>query len=288
MISGRDWPAWSGGWCVIASEVEAVLGDNLAMRTSSFRVPVGGVTAVIGPNGSGKSTLLNLVAGLVAPTSGSIEVLGTSPIEARRRVAYVLQATEVNVTLPVSVREVVTMGRYAGRGPLDRLTRADRAAVDRAMDSLAITDLARSSLHELSGGQRQRVFVAQGLAQDHDLLLLDEPSIGLDLVSTAAIERVIQVEKSIGRSVVLTTHDVSQALASDWALLMAGGVVASGQPHQALNPESLALAYGIKVVQGPDGRYVVDDPAHASVASRHVHLDRSLHVEAPGRGLHEP
>jgi manganese transport system ATP-binding protein len=154
------------------------------------------------------------------------------------------------------------------------------------MAALGIADLARRSLHQLSGGQRQRVFVAQGLAQDHRLLLLDEPLMGLDLVSSAAIERVIIAERSAGRTVVLTTHDVSQALAADWAVLLAGRVIAFGPPLEVLSPENLALAYGIKVVQAADGRFVVDDPAHAPVAGRHVHLDRSLHLETPGSGLH--
>jgi ABC-type cobalamin/Fe3+-siderophores transport system ATPase subunit len=109
---------------------------------------------------------------------------------------------------------------------------------------------------------------------------------GLDLVSTSAIERVIVDERNEGRTVVMTTHDVSQALAADWAILMAGRVLAAGPPLETLTPENLALAYGIKVVQTADGRFVVDDPAHAAVPSRHVHLDRSLHLEVPGSGLH--
>lgn len=273
-------------WAAVGTDIEAVVGGHLAIRPSSFRLPSGAITAVIGPNGSGKSTLLNLLAGLLRPTAGSLEVFGTGPSETRDRIAYVLQATDVNDTLPISVREVVTMGRYASRGLVGRLEPDDRAAVELAMEALGISDLARRSLHELSGGQRQRVFVAQGLAQDHQLLLLDEPLIGLDLVSSAAIERVIIDEREHGRTVVLTTHDVSQALSADWAVLMAGGVVAFGPPMEALSPENLALAYGIKVVQTADGRFVVDDPAHSSVAGRHVHLDRSLHLEVPGSGLH--
>ena len=154
------------------------------------------------------------------------------------------------------------------------------------MEAVGISDLTRRSLHELSGGQRQRVFVAQGLAQDHDILLLDEPMTGLDLVSAAAIERAVSDERGAGHTVVLTTHDVSRAMSADWAILMAGGVVAYGLPAETLSPENLALAYGIKVVQTADGRFVVDDPAHAPAAGRHVHLDRSLHLESPGSELH--
>ena len=275
-----------GTWAAIGIDTEVVIDGNPALASSSFQVPLGAVTAVIGPNGSGKSTLLNLLAGLLRPITGTLEVLGSADRVLTDQISYVLQATNVNETLPISVREVVTMGRYATRGLVGRLSGDDRAAVQTAMDSLGVADLARRSLHQLSGGQRQRVFVAQGLAQEHRLLLLDEPLMGLDLVSTAAIERVITDERSAGRTVVLTTHDVSQALAADWAILMAGRVIAFGPPLQALSPENLALAYGIKVVQTAEGRFVVDDPAHAQVAGRHVHLDRSLHLEAPGSGLH--
>lgn len=274
-----------GTWAAIGVDTEVVIDGNPALASSSFQLPLGAVTAVIGPNGSGKSTLLNLLAGLLRPIAGTLEVLGSAE-RVTDQISYVLQATNVNETLPISVRDVVTMGRYATRGLVGRLSGDDRAAVQRAMDSLGIADLARRSLHQLSGGQRQRVFVAQGLAQEHRLLLLDEPLMGLDLVSTAAIEQVIGDERSAGRTVVLTTHDVSQALAADWAILMAGRVIAFGPPLETLSPENLALAYGIKVVQAADGRFVVDDPAHARVAGRHVHLDRSLHLETPGSGLH--
>ncbi len=279
-------PSHRETWAVIGTDLEAVIDGNVAIAASSFQLPSGAVTAVIGPNGSGKSTLLNLLAGLLRPTAGTLEMLGEAGMGSTDPIAYVLQATNVNDTLPISVREVVTMGRYASRGLVSRLGADDRAAVQRAMEALGIADLARRSLHEMSGGQRQRVFVAQGLAQDHRLLLLDEPLMGLDLVSSAAIERVITDERSAGRTVLLTTHDVSQALAADWAVLMAGRVIAFGPPLEALSPENLALAYGIKVVQAADGRFVVDDPAHAPVAGRHVHLDRSLHLEIPGSGLH--
>jgi manganese transport system ATP-binding protein len=201
-------------------------------------------------------------------------------------VAYVLQSTSVSKILPISVREVVMMGRYAGRGLLGRLGPSDRVAVDLALGQVGLTDLASRSLHDLSGGQRQRVLVAQGLAQDHSLLLLDEPMGGLDLVSTTAIESVIREASAGGRTVVFTTHDLAQALAADQALLLAGRVVASGQPDEVLNPDNLARAYGLKVVRSADGRFMVDDPAHQPVAGRHVHIDRSIHLETPGSDLH--
>ena len=192
---------------VVATGVSFRYGETVALAESSFTIPEGAVTTLIGPNGSGKSTLLHAIAGLITPVAGSIDVVGD------RKIAYVLQATKVNEALPVTVREVVTMGRYATVGAHRRLTHADRAAVDSAIERMGIADLANRHLRELSGGQRQRVFVAQGIAQEHDLLLLDEPLTGLDLVSAKAIDDVLHEEQASGRTVVLTSHDLNEAAA---------------------------------------------------------------------------
>ncbi|NNC44179.1 MAG: ATP-binding cassette domain-containing protein [Acidimicrobiia bacterium] len=157
-------------------------GSSIALAESTFEIPAGLITAVIGPNGSGKSTVLNAIAGLVDPLAGSMT------IQDANRIAYVLQSTKVNEALPISVREVVMMGRYANAGITRRLTAEDRLAVEAAMNRIGITDLGSRRLQELSGGQRQRVFVAQGLAQDHDILLLDEPLTGIDLPTAYAID----------------------------------------------------------------------------------------------------
>jgi iron complex transport system ATP-binding protein len=269
---------------VEGADLTLTVSSRVALAGSTFTIPANAVTAVIGPNGSGKSTLLNAISGLLSPVTGSLLVFGEEPERVRRRVAYVLQSIKVNETLPVTVREVVTMGRYAGKGMVGRLSRTDRAAVMRAMERTAVVDLASRSLHELSGGERQRVFVAQGLAQDHDLLLLDEPLTGLDLPTAAAIREVISDERHRHCAVVFTTHDLGDAMAADWVLLLAGRVVASGPPAEVLTPDHLANAYGLMLGPG----LVMDDPAHRPAGSRHVHLDRALHVEAPGSELHPP
>ncbi|CAN5763598.1 hypothetical protein BH18ACT2_BH18ACT2_03190 [soil metagenome] len=141
-----------------------------------------GVTALVGANGSAKTTLLHTVAGLL-PATGTVSVLGRTPDEARGRIAYVLQSSAVSAHLLVTVEETVALARAASRGPFRRLRPTDRAVVRRSMERLDVAPLARRQLAELSAGQRQRVFVAQGLAQDADVLLLDEPVAGLDLPS---------------------------------------------------------------------------------------------------------
>ena len=249
-------------------------GPNVAVDRSDFAIPAGALTAVIGPNGSGKSTLLHALAGLLAPRQGETTVLGRPPGEVHDRVAYVLQATRLNEVMPVTVGEVVAMGRYPRHGMLGRHRGHDRHACEAAMDRLAIDDLAGRHLTELSGGQRQRVFVAQGLAQDAELLLLDEPLTGLDLVSAETISRTIADEVQAGTTVVITTHDVARASRADHVLLMSRRVHTEGPPSVALHPDRLSDAYGIGILHLEDGSIVLDDAAHRHAMGRHVHLKR--------------
>jgi manganese transport system ATP-binding protein len=250
--------------------VELRYGARVAMRASDFSIPPRSVTSVIGPNGSGKSTLLAALAGLHQPSAGRLTVLGEEPEEARPRVSFVLQSTKVNEVLPVTVREVVAMGRYASLGLMGRFGRHDRELVDVALDRLDLLDLAGRHLSEVSGGQRQRVFVAQGLVQDHEILLMDEPLTGLDLTSRAAIEAVIEEERTRGNALVITTHDLEDAARADHVLLLAGAVIASGPPGEVLVAETLREAYRIF---DAEGRMLLDDAAHRPADSRHVHVD---------------
>jgi manganese transport system ATP-binding protein len=222
-------------------------------------VPEASVTALIGPNGAGKSTVLNAVAGLLQPRSGRLEVPAR---ERRAGVAYVLQATHANEHLPLTVRETVTMGRYASTGPFRRLRAADREAVDAAMEALVISDLGNRPLRDLSGGQRQRAFVAQGLAQQADVLLLDEPITGLDVVSRQHIIDAIAKERAAGRAVMVSTHDLGDAAAADHLLLLAGRVVASGTPDDVLTEANLSAAYGGHLLRVGEQTLILDDHPH--------------------------
>ncbi len=259
-------------------------GSTVALSRSTVEIPAAQVTAIIGPNGSGKSTVLNAIAGLLEPTAGSIDVPARA--NGSHRIAYVLQTTKVNEALPISVREVVAMGRYASAGGYRRLGAQDREAVAVAMKRTGIRGLAGKRLQHLSGGQRQRVFVAQGLAQDHDLLLLDEPLTGIDLPTAQAIDAVIHDELTRGCTVVMTTHDLSEARIADYVLLLSGRVVAAGPPEEVLTSENLAAAYGPSLMHVEEGRIFLDDPAHQPVPGRHLHRERIIHPEAsPGEHL---
>ncbi len=262
---------------VAARGHDLVLGyeGRVAIAASDFHIPRGGLTAVIGPNGSGKSTLLNALAGLLPPQHGTLEVLGGPPRRAHRRVAYVLQATKFNDVMPVTVRETVAMGLYARLGPFKWLRRADRRACRQVMESLDIADLDRRHLTELSAGQRQRVFVAQGLIQGADLLLLDEPLTGLDMVSRARIEAAVEGQLAAGVTVVATTHDVAEASRAGHVLLVAGRVLAAGIPAEALRPDRLAEAYGMSMARLEDGSTVLDDAHHHHALPVHIHFKRA-------------
>jgi len=158
---------------------------------------------LIGPNGSGKSTLLSVLAGVHPLTAGDVDrAPGVS-------IGVVVQRSAVPDRLPVTVRDVVSMGRWAGRPLGLPLGRADRAIVDECLEALDIADLARRPLSGLSGGQRQRALVAQGLARRADLLLLDEPTSGVDEGARRLIRRAVSLELARGATVVEATHDAS-------------------------------------------------------------------------------
>lgn len=271
---------------IAARAVGLTLGyeGTTALGASTFTIPAAKLTAVIGPNGSGKSTLLSALAGLIEPRSGVIEVFGGSPRRSRARIAYVLQSTKVNEVMPITVGDVVAMGRYGTLGPLRRFGEADRISVEAAMDRLEIEDLADRHLTELSGGQRHRAFVAQGLAQEADLLLLDEPVTGLDLVSRQLIMQALAEELGAGHTVVLTTHDLGEAGEADHVLLLGGRVLAEGAPASVLSPDSLSDAYEVSILHLEDGSFVLDDPHHRG-GQRHVHFERGHghRPDEPGR-----
>lgn len=259
----------TGPPAVELDDVVLTYGDTVALRVERLAVPVGTVAAVIGPNGSGKSTLVGAVSGLVRPSSGRISVLGRAPGSDRAGVAHVLQETPTSGQIPLTVLEVVRMGRYAVRGAFGRFTEEDHAAVDAAVRRMGLERITDRHLTELSGGQRQRVHVAQGLAQRADLLLLDEPATGLDLPAQDRIREVVVEQRERGRTVVYTTHDVGEAALADLVVLLAGRVVAAGGPDEVLTPELLREAYEGRIHVTDEGTLVLDDPHHVHRPGSH-------------------
>lgn len=200
--------------------VHVHLAGRDVVRDVDLDVRHGAVTVIAGPNGAGKSTLLEVIAGTRQPSTGTRAATGA--------VAFVPQRAAVSDRLPVTVRDVVTVGAWGRTGPWRRLSGDDRVAVDDALDRLRITDLARQPFGSLSGGQRQRALLAQGLARRADLLLLDEPTTGLDADSAERIRTVMRAEADRGAAVVCVSHDPAVIAAADHLVrLDEGCVVAS-------------------------------------------------------------
>jgi len=181
--------------------VSAHHDGRAALQDVDLEVRAGRLTVLVGPNGSGKSTLLGVLAGTHRDLQGHVA------LPAPGTTAFVVQRSAVTDRLPITVRETVSMGRWASLGPWRPLGRRDRAVVDGCLEALDVADLARRPLAALSGGQRQRVLVAQGLARQADLLLLDEPTAGVDAAATALIRTAVDAELARGATVVEATHD---------------------------------------------------------------------------------
>jgi len=222
--------------CVRYERVTALDGISLVL-------PRGIALGIVGPNGSGKSTLLKTIAGLVKPTSGNVAVFGKLPRDlAPGTIGYVPQIEDVDWQFPASVRDVVAMGRYPRLGPFARFGARDRAAVSAALAALDLTHLADRHIAQLSGGQQQRAFVARAIAQEPQLLLLDEPTTGVDAATEEALLTVMRSLVARGMPVLMTTHDLDRA--SDWfdrLIVVDRRVLADGDPVSVL--ESGAYAH---------------------------------------------
>jgi manganese transport system ATP-binding protein len=232
-----------------ARGLEVRYGEVRALHDVSLEVASGRVTALIGMNGSGKSTLFRALMGLARPDAGTVLLDGGTPAAARRRglVGYVPQNEGVDWSFPVSVHDVVMMGRYGHQGITRRVRPADRAAVAEALERVELTELADRQIGRLSGGQRKRAFVARAIAQDAGILLLDEPFAGVDARSEATIVRLLRELAGAGRTALVSTHDL-HALPSlaDEAVLLKNTVLFHGPVDAALDPRVLARAFGLE------------------------------------------
>ena len=219
-------------------------GHQAVVRDVTFSLGAGDLLVLIGTNGSGKSTLLKTLAGLISPVAGSLDILEDSAGVRPTDVAYLPQHPVSTHTLPIRVRDVVTMGRYATLGLFRRVGAADRAAVTRSMQRTGVTDLADRSIRDLSGGQQQRAHLAQVLAREANVLLLDEPTAGLDLNGRREVGRIIAEERARGVTVVMATHELSDAEDATAVMLLAQRVVALGTPSEALRDDYLRECFG--------------------------------------------
>jgi manganese/zinc/iron transport system ATP- binding protein len=244
---------------------------KVVLRGVSADIRRGHVVGVIGPNGGGKTTLLMAILGIVPIVSGTIRLFGRPAATMRARMAYVPQRELVDWDFPVTVREVVMMGRYPGIGWLRRPGRRDHERVDRVLERVGMREHRRTQIGQLSGGQQQRVFLARALAQDVDVLLLDEPLVGIDAATQEVILQIIEEQRRAGSIVLLATHDLASASCScDCLCCLNGRLVSFGPLQETYTAENLAATYGGPVIMlGHPGP--ARAPHHAREPAHHTH-----------------
>ncbi|KQB98405.1 manganese/iron transporter ATP-binding protein [Loktanella sp. 1ANDIMAR09] len=220
---------------------------HTALHNASFEIPTGTITALVGVNGAGKSTLFKAIMGFVPAARGEISVLGMPVAEALRRniVAYVPQSEEVDWSFPVLVEDVVMMGRYGHMGFFRRPKAADHAAVADSLARVNMSDFRKRQIGELSGGQRKRVFLARALAQEGQVILLDEPFTGVDVQTEDAIVALLRDLRDEGRVILVSTHNLGSVPEfCDRTILVKQTVLAYGLTSDVFTHENLEIAFG--------------------------------------------
>ena len=237
----------SGGGIQARDVTVTYRNGHTALRDASFEIPKGTITALVGVNGAGKSTLFKAIMGFLPAAKGEIRLLGHTVKDALRNnlVAYVPQAEEVDWSFPVLVEDVVMMGRYGHMGFLRRPSAADRAAVDQALERVNMGEFRTRQIGELSGGQRKRVFLARALAQDGQVILLDEPFTGVDVKTEEQIVALLRELRDEGRVMLVSTHNLGSVPEfCDRTVLVKGTVLAYGPTETTFTRKNLERAFG--------------------------------------------
>src|SRR4030042_1694059 len=236
-------------------------GNIDALMDISFNVNTGERLAVVGPNGAGKSTLFKIIAGVLKPTQGLVQIYGYEP-KGHICIAYVPQRNQVDWSFPVDVADVVMMGRVGKMGPFRWPSHKDWEIVHHALDLVDMKDFAKRQINELSGGQQQRIFIAQALSQEAELILMDEPLTGLDYNTQQDIFRIFETLKQKKVTVMIAMHDLKLAAEKfDRVLLLNKRLIGIGLGQEVFVPEKLALAYGshLRMITTKDGTLVIED-----------------------------
>jgi len=253
--------------------VSAGYDGRPALTDVTMSVPHGAQVAIVGPNGAGKSTLFKALVGLLPVKSGRILLHGRPPGGQTDPIAYVPQREEIDWGFPVTVHDVVMMGRYGRLGWLRRPREADREVVARCLEELGIADLERRAIGELSGGQQQRVFLARALAQEPHVLLLDEPFTGVDVSAREALLTLLARLRERSITVLVSTHDMETAARRfELVALLNKRLIAYGAPPDVFTPDHLTEAFGGQALF-LDGMVVIDQccPGHVGDGEEHRH-----------------
>jgi len=231
-----------------------------ALKNVTFHLHEGERVAVVGPNGAGKSTLFKVVAGVLPPSSGEVKIFGSRP-RGHICIGYIPQRSQVDWNFPVTVADVVMMGRSAKLGPLNFPRKKDWEFVGHALETVDLSDLAGRQIGQLSGGQQQRMFIARALAQEAELMLMDEPLTGLDTPSQEDILSLLDRLQTEKVTVMVATHDLDQASSHfDRIMLLNHQIVSFGEPNMVMQTENLVRAYGGRLRSTEEGNIVtVDD-----------------------------
>ncbi|EDY80749.1 ABC transporter, ATP-binding protein, putative [Verrucomicrobiia bacterium DG1235] len=209
------------------------------------QVPEGKLVGIVGPNGAGKSTLIKAIMGIVPTTGGWVKVFGQSFAKNASRVGYVPQRESVDWDFPVNVMDVVLMGRYGRIGLMGRVSKADKEIAAESLDKVGMLPYAKRQISNLSGGQQQRVFLARALAQESDLYLMDEPFVGVDASTEAAIIELLRELKNRGKTILVVHHDLPTAQTYfDMLMLLNMRLVAFGPTEEVFTQELLQKTYG--------------------------------------------
>ena len=236
-------------------------GNGWALEDVSFELKAGERVAVVGPNGAGKSTLFKLVAGVFRPNRCQIDVYGHEP-GVHICIAYVPQRSQVDWSFPVSVAEVVMMGRVSKVGLFRWPSKNDWKIVRKALNAVNMENFAKRQISELSGGQQQRVFLARALAQEAELILMDEPFTGLDLTTQEEFFFMLDGLRERKVTVLIAMHDLKLAAERfDQVMLLNRSLLGIGKPDAVFEPEKLAAAYGehLRLIRTEDGLLVLED-----------------------------
>ncbi|HQF52435.1 MAG TPA: metal ABC transporter ATP-binding protein [Thermoleophilia bacterium] len=253
--------------------VSAGYDGRPALTDVTMSVPHGAQVAIVGPNGAGKSTLFKALVGLLPVKSGRVLLHGRPPGGQTDPIAYVPQREEIDWGFPVTVHDVVMMGRYGRLGWLRRPREADREVVARCLEELGIADLERRAIGELSGGQQQRVFLARALAQEPHVLLLDEPFTGVDVSAREALLTLLARLRERSITVLVSTHDMETAARRfELVALLNKRLIAYGAPPDVFTPDHLTEAFGGQALF-LDGMVVIDQccPGHVGDGEEHRH-----------------
>lgn len=201
-------------------------------------------TAIIGPNGAGKSTFLKGILGLIKPLAGEVKIMGKSPKDARKHIAYIPQTASVNWDFPTNVLDVVLMGRYKSLGWIKRPGKKDMEIAKQALNKMGMYEYKNRQISELSGGQRQRVFLARAICSDAQIYFMDEPLAGVDMTTEKIIMDTIKEFQANGKTIVAVHHDLNTIKEYfDYLVIINRRVIAYGPMDQVFTEENLQIAY---------------------------------------------